>query len=110
MLTFNLKKEWFEKIKSGEKTHEYREVKPYWKKRLSKHSEFFANDKTFNKLIKNDIAILICCFKCGYPKFEEKDKILRGKIKQIDIINGKNTDLAIDKDVYDIEFELLEEE
>lgn len=29
MLTFNLKKEWFEKIKSGEKTHEYREVKPY---------------------------------------------------------------------------------
>ena len=24
MLTFNLKKEWFEKIKSGEKTHEYR--------------------------------------------------------------------------------------
>lgn len=29
MLTFNLKKEWFDKIKSGEKTHEYREVKPY---------------------------------------------------------------------------------
>lgn len=25
MLTFNLKKEWFEKIKSGEKTHEYRQ-------------------------------------------------------------------------------------
>lgn len=23
MLVFNLKKEWFEKIKSGEKTHEY---------------------------------------------------------------------------------------
>ncbi len=32
MLTFNLKKEWFEKIKSGEKTHEYREVIPYCKK------------------------------------------------------------------------------
>ena len=30
MLTFNLKKEWFEKIKRGEKTHEYREVKEYW--------------------------------------------------------------------------------
>lgn len=30
MLTFNVKKEWFDKIKSGEKTHEYREVKPYW--------------------------------------------------------------------------------
>ena len=34
MLTFNLKKEWFEKIKNGEKTHEYRIVKPYWFKRL----------------------------------------------------------------------------
>lgn len=30
MLTFNLKKTMFDKIKSGEKTHEYREVKPYW--------------------------------------------------------------------------------
>lgn len=35
MLTFNLKKQWFDKIKSGEKTHEYREVKPYWTKRLN---------------------------------------------------------------------------
>lgn len=34
MLTFNLKKEWFEKIKSGEKTHEYREMTPYWEKRI----------------------------------------------------------------------------
>lgn len=25
MLTFNLKKKWFDKIKNGEKTHEYRE-------------------------------------------------------------------------------------
>ena len=30
MLIFPLKKEWYEKIKSGEKTIEYREVKPYW--------------------------------------------------------------------------------
>lgn len=27
MLVFSLKKEWFDKIKSGEKTVEYREVK-----------------------------------------------------------------------------------
>ena len=43
MLTFNLKKEWFDKIKSGEKTHEYREVKDYWTDRLVK--EFFEIDK-----------------------------------------------------------------
>ena len=36
MLVFTLKKQWFEKIKSGEKTIEYREVKPYWTHRLQK--------------------------------------------------------------------------
>lgn len=30
-----LKREWYDKIASGEKTSEYRECKPYWNKRLS---------------------------------------------------------------------------
>lgn len=34
MLIFPLKKRWYDKIKSGEKTVEYREVKPYWERRL----------------------------------------------------------------------------
>ena len=42
MLIFNLKKEWFEKIKSGEKTHEYREVKEYWFKRLFLYSKILC--------------------------------------------------------------------
>lgn len=29
-----LKRKWFDLIKSGEKTHEYRDVKPYWIKRI----------------------------------------------------------------------------
>ena len=29
-----LKKKWFDMIASGEKTEEYREIKPYWQKRL----------------------------------------------------------------------------
>ena len=36
MLIFPLKKQWYEKIKSGEKTIEYREVKLYWIKRINK--------------------------------------------------------------------------
>jgi len=36
MLIFNLKKEWFDKIKSGEKTHEYRLATDYWRKRIEK--------------------------------------------------------------------------
>ena len=32
--SISIKKEWFEKIKSGEKTHEYREMSDYWIKRI----------------------------------------------------------------------------
>ena len=36
MLIFTLKKEWYNKIATGQKSIEYREVKPYWTKRLQK--------------------------------------------------------------------------
>ena len=35
VLQLTLKKEWYQKIASGEKKEEYREVKPYWAKRIS---------------------------------------------------------------------------
>lgn len=34
ILHLTLKKKWFDMIASGEKTEEYREIKPYWEKRL----------------------------------------------------------------------------
>lgn len=34
VLTISVKKEWFDKIVSGEKKEEYREIKPYWVARL----------------------------------------------------------------------------
>ena len=34
ILHLTLKKKWFDKIASGRKTHEFRQVKPYWTKRL----------------------------------------------------------------------------
>ena len=85
MLTFNLKREWFDKIKSGEKTHEYRVVKPYWEKRLGKHLKVW-NTETSQKIIKNNLGILPIYFKCGYPRPDEKDKILFAKVKNISII------------------------
>ncbi|MCP3681283.1 MAG: ASCH domain-containing protein [bacterium] len=36
ILMLNVKKEYFDAIKSGKKTEEYRLVKPYWTKRLEK--------------------------------------------------------------------------
>jgi hypothetical protein len=36
VLHLTLKKKWFDMIASGEKKEEYREMKPYWQKRLVK--------------------------------------------------------------------------
>lgn len=36
ILHLNLKRKWFDMIASGEKTEEYREMKPYWQSRLVK--------------------------------------------------------------------------
>jgi hypothetical protein len=107
MLTFNLKKEWFEKIKRGEKTHEYREVKRYWLKRITKVLDKHAQEYT---LLYNDLGgrtTIYIIFVCGYAPKEDKTKRLKAKLKDIKIINGKETDLKIDKRVFDIEFELI---
>lgn len=36
-LVLSLKQEWFDLIKAGIKKEEYRELKPYWQKRLKFH-------------------------------------------------------------------------
>lgn len=102
MLTFNLKKEWFEKIKSGEKTHEYRIVKPYWFKRLFLFSPILCRQTTIPLHSE-------CVFCCGYPKKDDATKRITAKIKNITIKNGLETDLKIDEDVFDIKFELIKE-
>ena len=102
MLTFNLKKEWFDKIKSGEKTHEFREVKEYWFKRLFLYSHILCRQTMLP--LHNE-----CVFCCGYPEKENTSKRLRAKIKSICIRNGMKTDLKINKPVFDIEFELIKE-
>lgn len=109
MLTFNLKKEWFEKIKSGEKTHEYREVKPYWAERIKKEYNFLNCDIDYLK--ENSMYPLgYIIFVCGYAKNEEQEKRLKAKIKSITIINGLKSDLKINLPVFDIEFELIKED
>lgn len=70
VLYLPLKKEWFEMIKSGEKNEEYREVKEYWKKRLSKHEYEYVE------------------LTLGYPKSDDFEKRIRFKIKSIKIGTG----------------------
>ena len=113
MITFNLKQEWFDKIKSGVKTHEYREVKDFWTKRLRK--------SLYNDTINEGYFVTMCnhgnpflepvdnkvIFCNGYPKKDDLSKRLYGRIKHVQILNGLETDLKVDKPVYDISFELV---
>ena len=43
MLTLPIEKKWFDMIWNGEKTEEYREIKPYWRERFHKAGLCFAN-------------------------------------------------------------------
>ena len=116
MLIFNLKKEWYEKIKSGEKTHEYREVKSYWINRLANacKDEVFK-EEIFNNGNNKHPFFMHCnfddiCFCCGYPKTNDKEKRIMAKIQFLSLLkDGLDTDLNINKPVFDIEFELIEE-
>ena len=103
MLIFPLKKQWYEKIKSGEKTIEYREAKPYWTKRicseLSKEYErrfgnhceievFCGNSWNGGHFVLEKDAKLKCKLRLGYTK-----KYMTARITKIEIVDGKNTDL-----------------
>ncbi len=108
MLIFPLKKQWYEKIKSGEKTIEYREVKSYWIKRIYNAVQSFNYennykavffDKTDKEHVKQTFKIPMECYvERGY---NGKTR-LSGLITAIRVINGKDTDLAIDRPVYAI--------
>ncbi len=44
VLNLTLKKKWFDMILSGEKKEEYREIKPYWLKRLTQTEGTYADE------------------------------------------------------------------
>ena len=100
MLIFPLKKEWYEKIKSGEKTIKYREVKPYWTKRLDKpFGKLFSvwNGKLPSYPCEFERDLFPCKLRFGYT-----DRYMTANIIKVKIIDGKDTDLHIDKPVYAI--------
>lgn len=83
ILDLVVKGEWFDKIKSGEKTHEYRLANTYWYTRI--------NNLARPAKIR---------FRRGYAKDAER---MLFSIKSIGIVNGLHTDLHTDSDVFDIE-------
>jgi hypothetical protein len=76
-LSLVLKHKWYDLIESGEKTSEYRDIKPYWDKRLAKHYDTVT-------------------FQRGYTSTKLKFEII-----SISITN-QPTDLGSDKPYYEI--------
>lgn len=87
---------WFEEIKSGHKTHEYRKATPFWYRRLLSYMRLVA-------LCNSGCAVLVrpqVQFQKAYRKNPER---MTFEIKKITIIDGEYTDLKCVEDVFDIE-------
>mgnify|MGYP006381580025 CR=1 FL=1 len=100
-LCLSLKKEWYGLIQIGRKTEEYREIKPYWVKRLFVHADgrrltnseafIFAQDiyALFRAVGRGAIEHILYThvkFSYGYTKrtmtFEVKDiRVGRGRVE-----------------------------
>lgn len=103
-LQLSLKREWFEMTKSGIKTEDYREITPYWIKRLTDNDidlsieEIEAGlcalrDGYTEDLVYNCYGFWFKPFSInkmtlGYPKFDNKDRIVEFEHEGIEIRQG----------------------
>ena len=90
VLYLPLKKKWFNMIKSGEKKEEYREITPYWRKRLT---DLDSHIYEINTLITTGKPIPIkpythVHFTLGYPKKDDYDRHMIFELKSIRVRNG----------------------
>ena len=87
---------WFEEIKSGRKTHEYRKATLFWKKRLCDIERL--TDKIIGYSFK---PYTLVQFQKAYRKNPER---MTFEIKKIDWLPiGLKTDLHCQESVFDIE-------
>lgn len=95
-LTLSLKKKWFDMIASGEKTEEYREITPYWQKRLLRcgnacggycvlMGEIICPMCRYLKYTDFDTVV----FTLGYPRKDDISRRLEFKVSDISIDCGK---------------------
>lgn len=77
MLALPIKKQWFDMIKSGEKKEEYREIKPYWTKRLLTNDMDIDLERLKDQLRKeNSYLNKTVIFRNGYRKDSPKIECL----------------------------------
>ena len=90
---------WFEEIKSGRKTHEYRMATTFLYKRIGYIYNNFALIETgcWDELKEYKYFVQ---FQKAYRKNPER---MTFEIKDVQLVDGKNTDLHINGFVFDIE-------
>jgi len=85
-LRLSLKDKWFEMTKSGIKKEDYREITPYWIKRLFMYPEIFEvyNNSCIECKHRLDIANMPACgitkkksFECTIGQFEWKESYFK---------------------------------
>ena len=91
ILHLSLKQEWFDLIKSGVKLEEYREITPYWIKRLTDIEKY---EHQLNTLIMTDKPVPMkhfthVHFTLGYPKKDDLKRHMTFEIEKITINTGK---------------------
>ena len=87
---------WFEEIKSGRKTHEYRRTTPFWYKRLLSYMRLVA--------LCNSCGVVLVRPQVQFQKaYRKNPERMTFEINKITIIDGEYTDLKCVEDVFDIE-------
>lgn len=109
ILHLPLKKEWYEMIESGIKTEEYREIKPYWEKRLIDYKALKSDYKSLavKRYILNSWTDPCQRYPKGYThvtfSYGYTKRTMTFEIKNIRIGKGRTDWGAPDEDVFIIE-------
>jgi hypothetical protein len=94
-LTLTLKKKWFDMIKSGVKTEEYREIKPFWTKRLVRQVIDYVDGRISIPDVPREFDTLV--FTLGYPKADDMSRRMVFKNPKVEIRTG-NPEWGAEKD------------
>jgi hypothetical protein len=96
-LQLSLKRQWFEMTKAGIKKEDYREITPYWWKRLVQCGECYRNETdSLNKILAppNEWKMLLAknfdttTLTLGYPSSTDTERIIKFKNAGIEISEG----------------------
>ena len=95
VLTLTVNKEWFSRILSGEKTEEYREIKPYWLARLFQNNSNIVDMKYLASGLEGRTDL--------FKKYIEEQRIVSKQYTHVLFINGYRKDSPrIEKEIESI--------